>query len=163
MNKSLEQVKEFHALFNAPVLDVPKIPAKERCDLRIGLISEELDELKEAIKNNDLVEVLDALCDIMYVLNGTILEFGFQNIFDTAFNEVQRSNMSKACENELVAQATVEHYKQKDGTESDYKEVNGKYIVYRNEDNKVLKSVNYSPANLPGIIKGVDTFNMYLD
>ncbi len=163
MNKSLEQVKEFHALFNAPVLDVPKIPAKERCDLRIGLISEELDELKEAIKNNDLVEVLDALCDIMYVLNGTILEFGFQNIFDTAFNEVQRSNMSKACENELVAQATVEHYKQKDGTESDYKEVNGKFIVYRNEDNKVLKSVNYSPANLPGIIKGVDTFNMYLD
>lgn len=163
MNKSLEQVKEFHALFNAPVLDVPKIPAKERCDLRIGLISEELDELKEAIKNNDLVEVLDALCDIMYVLNGTILEFGFQNIFDTAFNEVQRSNMSKACENEVVAQETVEHYKQKDGTESDYKEVNGKYIVYRNEDNKVLKSVNYSPANLPGIIKGVDTFNMYLD
>ncbi len=163
MNKSLEQVKEFHALFNAPVLDVPKIPAKERCDLRIGLISEELDELKEAIKNNDLVEVLDALCDIMYVLNGTILEFGFQNIFDTAFNEVQRSNMSKACENEIVAQETVEHYKQKDGTESDYKEVNGKFIVYRNEDNKVLKSVNYSPANLPGIIKGVDTFNMYLD
>lgn len=159
MNKSLEQVKEFHALFNAPVLDVPKIPAKERCDLRIGLISEELDELKEAIKNNDLVEVLDALCDIMYVLNGTILEFGFQNIFDTAFNEVQRSNMSKACENELVAQATVEHYRQKDGTESDYKVVNGKYIVYRNEDNKVLKSVNYSPANLVGIINNSEIYN----
>ncbi len=88
---------------------------------------------------------------------------GLGEKFVELFNEVQRSNMSKACENEIVAQETIEHYKQKDGTESDYKEVNGKYIVYRNEDNKVLKSVNYSPANLPGIIKGVDTFNMYLD
>lgn len=148
MNKSLEQVKEFHALFNAPVLDVPKIPAKERCDLRICLISEELDELKEAIKNNDLVEALDALCDIMYVLNGTILEFGFQNIFDTAFNEVQRSNMSKACSSEDEAKQTLEHYKEKDGTEGYYKQDGDKWLVYRKSDNKVLKNKFYSGANL---------------
>lgn len=148
MNKSLEQVKEFHTLFNAPVLDVPKIPAKERCDLRICLISEELDELKEAIKNNDLVEALDALCDIMYVLNGTILEFGFQNIFDTAFNEVQRSNMSKACSSEDEAKQTLEHYKEKDGTEGYYKQDGDKWLVYRKSDNKVLKNKFYSGANL---------------
>ena len=152
MNKSLEQVKEFHALFNAPVLDLPQIPAKERCDLRISLISEELDELKEAIKNNDLVETLDALCDIMYVLNGTILEFGFQNIFDTAFNEVQRSNISKGCNSELEAQETIEHYKLKDGTRCYYKENNGKWLVYRKSDDKVLKSINYIRADLKAII-----------
>ena len=152
MNKSLEQVKEFHVLFNAPVLDLPQIPAKERCDLRISLISEELDELKEAIKNNDLVETLDALCDIMYVLNGTILEFGFQNIFDTAFNEVQRSNISKVCNSELEAQETIEHYKLKDGTDAYYKENNGKWLVYRKEDDKILKSINYIRAELNKII-----------
>jgi predicted HAD superfamily Cof-like phosphohydrolase len=162
-NDYLGMVGDFHLLFNAPILPTPQIPSTERCNLRINLMQEELDEIKEAIENNDLVEVADGLCDLMYVLCGTIHEFGLGEKFNELFNEVQRSNMSKACENEVVAQETIEHYKQKDGTESDYKEVNGKYIVYRNEDNKVLKSVNYSPANLPGIIKGVDTFNMYLD
>jgi predicted HAD superfamily Cof-like phosphohydrolase len=151
-NDYLGMVKEFHVLFNAPVLDTPQIPSTDRCKLRVSLLQEELNELQEAIDNNDLVEVADALADLQYVLSGAILEFGLGKKFNELFNEVQRSNMSKACENEVVAQATIEHYKQKDGTESDYKEVNGKYIVYRNEDNKVLKSVNYSPANLPGII-----------
>ena len=160
---SLNQVADFHRTFNAPVLENPEIPSPQRCELRVSLLQEELDELSQAIKDGDLVEIADALCDLQYVLSGAVLEFGLGDKFVELFNEVQRSNMSKACDNEIVAQETVEHYKQKDGTESDYKEVNGKYIVYRNEDNKVLKSVNYSPANLPGIIKGVDTFNMYLD
>lgn len=162
-NDYLGMVGDFHLLFNAPILPTPQIPSTERCNLRINLMQEELDEIKEAIDNNDLVEVADGLCDLMYVLCGTIHEFGLGDKFNELFNEVQRSNMSKACENELVAQATVEHYRQKDGTESDYKEVNGKYIVYRNEDNKVLKNINYIAADLAPIIKGVDTFNMYLD
>lgn len=150
----LEMVAEFHKTFKAPILDTPQIPSLDRCKLRISLLQEELNELQEAIDNNDLVEVADAFVDIQYVLSGAILEFGLGDKFNELFNEVQRSNMSKACENEVVAQATVEHYKQKDGTESDYKEVNGKFIVYRNEDNKVLKSVNYSPASLQDIING---------
>ena len=150
----LEMVAEFHKTFKAPILDTPQIPSLDRCKLRISLLQEELNELQEAIDNNDLVEVADAFADIQYVLSGAILEFGLGDKFNELFNEVQRSNMSKACENEVVAQATVEHYKQKDGTESDYKEVNGKFIVYRNEDNKVLKSVNYSPASLQDIING---------
>lgn len=162
-NNYIEMVAEFHKTFQAPILPNPQIPSADRCKLRVSLLQEELNELQEAIDNNDLVEIADALADLQYVLSGAILEFGLGEKFNELFNEVQRSNMSKACENELVAQETVEHYKQKDGTESTYKEVNGKYIVYRNEDNKVLKSVNYSPANLPGIINGVDTFNMYLD
>jgi hypothetical protein len=62
--------------------------------------------------------------------------------------------MSKACSTQQEALATLSHYKQKDGTEGRYEEVNGKYIVYRSVDNKVLKSVGYSPASLEDIIKG---------
>jgi len=56
--------------------------------------------------------------------------------------------MSKACSTEEEAQKTLEHYKQKDGTEGYYKEINGKFLVYRTSDDKVLKSINYSPADL---------------
>ncbi len=150
---ALNQVKEFHKTFDVPVLKNPEIPSKERCELRISLIQEELNELKEAIENNDLVEVADALCDLQYVLSGTVLEFGLGKKFTKLFDEVQRSNMSKACETQKEAIETLSHYKKKDKTEGHYKEVNGKYIVYRKGDNKVLKSVNYSPANLKKYIQ----------
>ena len=150
---ALNQVKEFHKTFDVPVLKNPEIPSKDRCELRISLIQEELNELKEAIENNDLVEVADALCDLQYVLSGTVLEFGLGKKFTKLFDEVQRSNMSKSCETQQEAIATLSHYKKKDKTEGHYKELNGKYIVYRKGDNKVLKSINYSPANLKKMIK----------
>jgi predicted HAD superfamily Cof-like phosphohydrolase len=148
----LEKVSEFHKTFNAPILDTPQIPSKERYELRISLLQEELNELKEAIENNDLVEVADAFADLQYVLSGAILEFGLSDKFDKLFEEVQRSNLSKACNTEQEAIETLLHYKKKDGTEGTYKMINGKWIVYRNGDNKVLKSINYSPANLTDII-----------
>jgi predicted HAD superfamily Cof-like phosphohydrolase len=149
---SLNQVAEFHKTFNAPILDIPQIPSKQRCELRVALLQEELNELKEAIENNDLIEIADALADLQYVLSGAVLEFGLGDKFVELFNEVQRSNMSKACNSELEAQETIEHYKQKDGTRGYYKENNGKWLVYREEDDKVLKSVGYSPAELSKII-----------
>lgn len=149
---SLNQVADFHKTFNAPILNEPQIPSSQRCELRVSLLQEELNELREAIENNDIVEIADALVDLQYVLSGAVLEFGLGDKFFELFNEVQRSNMSKACNNELEAQATLEHYKQKDGTEGYYKENNGKWLVYRKEDDKVLKSVNYSPADLKTII-----------
>ena len=76
MNKYLKAVSEFHETFGAPVLETPQIPSKERCDLRINLMQEELDEIKEAIEKGDVTEVADGLCDLMYVLCGSILEFG---------------------------------------------------------------------------------------
>jgi predicted HAD superfamily Cof-like phosphohydrolase len=144
----LEKVSDFHKTFNAPILESPEIPSDDRCNLRVNLLQEELDELKEAINNNDLVEVLDALCDLQYVLSGAILEFGLKDIFNKSFDEVQRSNMSKACSSMQEAIETLSHYKRKDGTEGHYKEINGKFICYRNGDNKVLKSINYSPVEL---------------
>ena len=150
---SLNQVAEFHTTFHHPVLEKPSIPSEDRCKLRVSLIQEELNELQEAIDNNDLVEVADALADIQYVLSGAVLEFGLGDKFVELFNEVQRSNMSKACNSEEEAIATLEHYKQKDGTEGYYKEENGKFLVFRNGDHKTLKSINYSPADLKSIIE----------
>lgn len=130
------------------------IPDKSRCDLRVALIAEELKELELAIRENDIVGVADALADIQYVLSGAILEFGLGDKFKELFEEVQRSNMSKACATEEEARQTVEHYKRKDGTECYYKEAAGKWLVYRTADNKTIKSINYSPANLEAIIRG---------
>lgn len=148
---SLSQVADFHKTFHHPILEKPQIPSKKRCELRVELISEELRELQEAIDNKDLVEIADALCDIQYVLSGAILEFGLGSKFKTLFEEVQRSNMSKACSTEEEAIATIEYYKNK-GNESYFKKDGDKFLVYRKDDNKTLKSINYSPANLKTIL-----------
>ena len=149
---SLNQVAEFHRTFKAPILNTPQIPSAARCKLRVSLIAEELKELQEAIDNQDLVEVADALCDIQYVLSGAVLEFGLGSKFVDLFNEVQRSNMSKACNTYEEAELTVAYYAKKDGTEAEIVQDGDKFLVYRIIDNKVLKSVMYSPADLKGIL-----------
>ncbi len=149
--QSLVQVAEFHKTFKHPILPSPQIPDEKRCALRVELISEELKELEQAIKDKDIVEIADALCDIQYVLSGAILEFGLGEKFKALFDEVQRSNMSKACISEEEAQKTLDMYKAK-GEEGYYKEVEGKWLVFRTNDNKTLKSVNYSPADLKSIL-----------
>ena len=148
---SLNQVAEFHRTFKHPVLEKPAIPSKDRCSLRVSLLSEEVAELQVAIENNDLIEIADALCDIQYVLSGAVLEFGLGQKFKPLFEEVQRSNMSKACITEEEAMKTVQFYESQD-TECYYTQVDDKFLVYRKEDNKTLKSINYSPVNLEAII-----------
>lgn len=149
----LTSVEEFHTTFNHPVQDTPCIPAKERAALRINLLQEELDELKEAIENDDLVEALDAFADLQYVLAGAILEFGMQGVMRLAFDEVHRSNMSKTCKSLAQVEATQEHYRTERGMESTYSPKGlDTYIVTRVGDNKVLKSVGYSPADLASLL-----------
>ena len=150
---ALNQTADFHRLFNHPILNKPTIPNKKRCDLRVELISEELKELVEAIRDNDIVEIADALCDIQYVLSGAVHEFGMSEKFVRMFNEVQRSNMSKACVSVDEAEKTKEWYKEEKGIDSFYEEKNGKYLIYRKSDGKTLKSINYSPANLKEILE----------
>lgn len=149
---ALSQVAEFHQTFKHPIIAEASIPSKNRSQLRIDLIAEELKELQEAVENNDLVEVADALCDLQYVLAGAVLEFGLGSKFKTLFDEVHRSNMSKACKTITEAEQTIAHYKQKDNVEAYFKEVEGLYLVYRKGDDKTLKSVNYSPANIKGLL-----------
>lgn len=148
---SLNQVAEFHRTFHAPILETPQIPSEARCNLRVSLLTEELDELREAIIDGDIVAVADALCDLQYVLSGAVLEFGLGNQFKALFDEVQRSNMSKACGTVAEAEATVAEYQGK-GVPCHFIESDGKFLVYRDADHKTLKSVNYSPADLAGML-----------
>ncbi len=150
---SLDLVAEFHRTFKHPILLKPTIPDEKRSQLRVDLIAEELKELEEAIKEKDLVGVADALCDIQYVLSGAVLEFGLGESFKQLFDEVQRSNMSKACKTEEEARETIDHYRRKDGTECYYLKEGDKWLVYRKSDNKTIKSIGYSPADLRTILK----------
>lgn len=168
MNKTLKSVEEFHRTFGAPVLDEQSIPAQDRIALRLTLILEELHELAQESGQEELfismlrdkvnkhqpqdfkanlTGVMDALCDIQVVLNGSILEFGLHDQFDAAFDEVHRSNMSKACTNETDAQASVQKYKDQ-GVDARYELLNGKYVLYRNADNKILKGIHFSEPDL---------------
>lgn len=150
--KALSQVAEFHQTFKHPIVVEAAIPSKQRSKLRIDLIAEELKELQEAVDNDDLVEVADALCDLQYVLAGAVLEFGLGNKFKALFDEVHRSNMSKACKTVEEAEHTIAYYKQKDNVDAYYKEIEGLFLVYRKGDDKTLKSINYSPADIKGLL-----------
>ncbi len=151
---ALNQVAEFHRTFQHPIKAEPTIPGEDRCRLRVNLLQEELQELQRAIEDRDLTEIADALCDLQYVLSGAILEFGLGKQFKALFDEVQRSNMSKSCTTREEAEATQQYYKDDRGFDSYIKEVDGHFLVFRSGDHKTLKSINYSPADLEGILKG---------
>ena len=125
---TLDQVREFHETYGLPVKSSPDITDAKTNDLRINLLAEELDELKEALAAGDIVEVLDALTDLQYVLDGAYLSFGLHDVKDAAFYEVQRSNMSKLGED-------------------------GKPIR-RESDGKILKGPNFFEPDLSQFIKG---------
>lgn len=91
-------VHEFHSTFKHPVENNPSIDKDNENQFRISLIQEELDELKEALDARDEVEVLDALCDLQYVLDGAFIALGFHVFKEDALEEVHRSNMSKLFE-----------------------------------------------------------------
>lgn len=128
MTKStLDMVQEFHETYGLPVKSHPDISDKKTNALRINLLAEELDELKEALDCGDIVETLDALIDLQYVLDGAFLSFGLQDKKQSAFAEVHASNMSKLGED-------------------------GKPIR-RESDGKVLKGPNYFKPDLVQFIK----------
>ena len=90
---NFQKVGLFMKTFGQEVKTKPSLSSEKINSLRINLISEELEELKEAIKNNDLKETIDALTDILYVTYGAGHAFGVD--LDKCFDEVQNSNMSK--------------------------------------------------------------------
>ena len=100
MKKKLAAVDEFHDIFKigkAP--STPQIIAENDYKLRFDLMKEENDEYLDACKDNDLVEIADALGDQLYILCGTILKHGLQHKIEEVFDEMHRSNMSKLDEN----------------------------------------------------------------
>ena len=127
MKDKILAVKEFHKAFKLDYLDKPKADLGiDKNKLRFNLMKEENEEYFEAANNNDMVEVADALGDMLYILCGTIIEHGMQHKIDEIFSEIQNSNMSK-----LGA----------DGNP-----------IYR-EDGKVLKGPNYFKPNIKGILE----------
>lgn len=127
MKNTIDMVEEFHNTYGLPVHDAPNLSCEQTKQLRINLLQEELNELKEALDNNDPLETLDALIDLQYVLDGAFLSFGLQAVKMAAFEEVHRSNMSKLGED-------------------------GKPIR-RPEDGKVMKGPNYFRPDLAQFIK----------
>ena len=145
----VSEVEEFNALMNKPNNYEPTIPAESEWDFVYKFVLEELEEYKHACETGDIVEVLDALCDIAYVSigNGAMLH-GLKDKIWPAYMEVQASNLSKACSTQEEAQSTVEVRSQEQGEPCHYEQVGDKYVVYRSRDRKVMKSINYFRPDL---------------
>ena len=126
MKHQIEAVKIFHEVYK---LDYKESPVTniglDKIELRFNLMDEENKEYLEAAKNNDLIEVADALGDMLYILCGTIIEHGMQDKIEEVFDEIQISNLSKLGED-------------------------GKPI-YR-ADGKVMKGPNYFKPNISKIL-----------
>lgn len=102
--------------------------------------------------NVDVVETLDALCDIEYVLGGTIVQSGMQDVFNEGYDRVHASNMSKMCSNEKERDDTLKFYADKNIEV--YAEQKGTgYIIKRSIDDKTLKNVYYNAVDLSDLIK----------
>uniref|UniRef100_A0A7S1WMQ4 Phosphoribosyl-ATP diphosphatase n=1 Tax=Alexandrium catenella TaxID=2925 RepID=A0A7S1WMQ4_ALECA len=154
---TLDSVASFHRRFGVPIVGTPSMPSRARMDLRLSLIEEEVAELRAALDAGDIIEAADALADVQYVLGGTVHELGMGHCFAELVEEVQRSNMSKACISLDEAEKTVLHYRQTRGVEAkiEEKELDGKtaYLVTRASDGKTLKSIAYSPQGLAPILR----------
>ena len=145
----VNEVEEFNLTFGKPNNYEPTIPERKEWMFVYDFIQEELAEYKEACENGDIVEVLDALCDITYVSlgNGTMLH-GLKGKIWNAYQEVQASNMSKACKTEEEAIETAKSESARVGEETHYEQVGEYWVVYRTRDRKVLKSINYFRPDL---------------
>ena len=95
MERQIGNVEQFHKKFSVPIGKSPSLIFRERTALRYSLMREELEEYRQACEEEDLVEIVDALGDLLYVTFGTIIEHGLQDIIGDVFEEIQRSNMSK--------------------------------------------------------------------
>ena len=145
----VDEVQEFNETFGKPNNYEPTIPEKKEWMFVYDFIQEELAEYKEACERGDIVEILDALCDITYVSlgNGTMLH-GLKGKIWKAYQEVQASNMSKACKTEEEAIETAKSEAARVGEDTHYEQVGEYWVVYRSRDRKVLKSINYFRPNL---------------
>ena len=127
IKNELDAVQLFHEAFNIGINHNPTVAVYDKIkELRFNLMKEENEEYLEAVKNNDIIEVADALGDMLYILCGTILTHGMQHKITEVFEEIQRSNMSKLGQ---------------DGNP-----------IYR-EDGKVMKGPNYFKPNIKAILK----------
>ena len=163
MNNKIKQVELFQKTFGDIVAELGQEPSVEKRKLRLKLIFEELKELavdgfglestfnqicinsldfsKEAVDTEifNPEESLDAVCDLLVVTYGAACINGHSTIIDESFDETMKSNMSKSCNTLDEAQYTVAQY-HKEGRETYYKQIDGLYVIYDSETNKILKN-----------------------
>lgn len=151
---NFQKACEFNETFGVTVHKKPQLDVfyknPDLVKYRWDLIHEETNELKDALKDHDMVETVDALADILVVVYGAAASFGID--LDKAYDLVHQSNMSKICKTEDEAIQTVEWYKK---NESRYDSPNYKkapdginWIVYNESTGKVLKSIKYTKVDL---------------
>jgi predicted HAD superfamily Cof-like phosphohydrolase len=157
----VNEVEEFNETFGKPNNYHPTIPDKKEWMFVYDFIQEELAEYKEACEKGDIVEILDALCDIAYVSlgNGTMLH-GLKGHIWKAYQEVQASNMSKSCVNEEEAELTVTQRSKEQGESCHFEKIGNRYVVYRTRDRKVMKSINYFRPDLKQFFSKSDLDNV---
>lgn len=150
----VSEVEEFNAVMGKPNNYDPVIPDEKEWMFVYNFILEELEEYKHACETGNIVEVLDALCDITYVSlgNGAMLH-GLKDKVWPAYQEVQASNLSKACISEEEAQETVRVRSAEQEEPCHYEQVGKYFIVYRTRDRKVMKNINYFRPDLTQFIK----------
>ena len=126
IKKPIKAVTEFHNAFRLNIEYKPKSDiSTEITELRYNLMKEENEEYLQAVKSNDLIEIGDALGDMLYILCGTIISHGFQDKIEAIFDEIQRSNMSK---------------------------LGPDFRPIKREDGKVMKPATYSPPDLKTVL-----------
>ena len=145
----VDEVEEFNHTMGKPNNYKPTIPNKKEWQFVYDFVLEELEEYREACERGDIVEILDALCDITYVSlgNGAMLH-GLKDKIWPAYQEVQASNMSKSCSDEKEAQTTVKVRSKEQDEKCHYEKIGDRWVVYRSRDRKVMKSINYFRPNL---------------
>ena len=144
------EVEEFNTVMgkdwqnrSTPTID------KKDAEFVINFIQEELDELREAVEQENIQEILDAILDITYVgLGNGAMVFGLKDKIWEAYQEVQASNLSKICTTLEEAEETVKVRSEQQGEACHYEEVGSNYVVYRTSDKKVMKSINYFRPDL---------------
>lgn len=125
MRFECDMLEDFNEAFEIPYAQSPTLGEKELGELRIRLLEEEVQEYADAVRSGDLLEILDALGDIAYILAGSVLNHGLQHVIDDAFSEIHGSNMAKL--------------------------VDGK--VLKRDDGKVVKPDDWKPPNLKQFLK----------
>lgn len=154
-NYYIEKIDEFNKTFGKDLGNTtPTLVSAKKAKFVGDMIEEELEEYREAVANDDLVEIADALVDLLYFIGDGILAYGLQDRFKKLFDEVQDSNMSKADDSLEDARKTLKAVIAKEKVTAQIHEINGKFVVRRYHDDKVRKSVNFKEPNLKPILDG---------
>lgn len=151
----ISEVEEFNELMGKGNCNrtFPTVGPRAEWEFVYEFLHEELEEYRTACREGNIVEIADALGDLMYVLCNGILIHGLKNNFLDLYAEIQRSNLSKLCKTEAEAIESAKTRSKEKGYDVHYEKIGDYYVLYRSSDRKVQKSLYFSPPDLKTIIE----------